>query len=124
MSTFSIGHRRVDQVDILYLKGFLDAHTAPQLENKLESLVNSGLCQIVVNFKELDYISSAGLGVFMVFIEEIRSKDGDIKLVRMQPKVYTVFDLLGFPMLFEILESEDDAVLNFSKNADNASENE
>jgi anti-sigma B factor antagonist len=41
---------------------------------------------IIVNFKDLDYISSAGLGVFMVFIEEIRSGGGDIKLVEMKPK--------------------------------------
>ncbi len=122
MSSFSIEHRLRKPAQILDIKGFLDAHTAPQLETKLESIIREGGYNIVVNFRELDYISSAGLGVFMVFIEEVRNKLGDIKLVSMQPKVFTVFDLLGFPMLFEILEHEDEAIANF-RDAGNESEN-
>ena len=113
MSTFSIEHSKSSQVDVLSLKGFLDAHTAPQLEKKLETVIGEGGNRIVVNFQELNYISSAGLGVFMVFIEEVRSNSGDIKLVAMQKKVFTVFDLLGFPMLFDILDSEEEALEKF-----------
>ena len=59
------------------------------------------------------YISSAGLGVFMAFIEDVRENEGDIKLTNMSPKVYNVFDLLGFPLLYEILKDEQDAVNRF-----------
>jgi anti-sigma B factor antagonist len=64
---------------------------------------------------DLDYISSAGLGVFMGFIEEVREKGGDIKLSNLSQKVYKVFDLLGFPALFEICASEEEAKANFNK---------
>ncbi len=113
MSNFILDQRTVEGTEILYLKGFLDAHTAPQLEAALGGLVQNKKYFIVVNFQDLDYISSAGLGVFMVFIEDIRDQQGDIKLVGMKPKVFTVFDLLGFPMLFDILDSEEDALSKF-----------
>jgi len=58
---------------------------------------------------DLNYISSAGLGVFMGFIEEIREKKGDIKLSNMSDKVFKVFDLLGFPALYQIFKDESDA---------------
>ncbi len=115
MSNFSISVRNHDLATVLHISGFLDAHTAPQLESRLESLIKDGVYKLVVNFDELDYISSAGLGVFMVFIEEIRSNEGDIKLVQMKPKVFTVFDLLGFPMLFDILDNEDEAFVRFNE---------
>jgi anti-sigma B factor antagonist len=50
----------------------------------------------------------------MVFIEEVRASGGDIKLTAMKQKVYTVFDLLGFPMLFDITEKEEEALAKFS----------
>jgi len=82
--------------------GYLDAHTATLLEETMQGVITQGCNRIVVDFEELEYISSAGLGVFMVFIEEVRADRGDIKLAAMKPKVFTVFDLLGFPALFEI----------------------
>jgi anti-sigma B factor antagonist len=50
----------------------------------------------------------------MVFIEEVRATGGDIKLAAMKQKVFTVFDLLGFPMLFDITETEQEALSKFS----------
>ncbi|MDX1702382.1 MAG: STAS domain-containing protein, partial [Melioribacteraceae bacterium] len=64
-------------------------------------------------FEELAYISSAGLGVFMAYIEKIRENNGDIKLSNMSDKVYNIFDLLGFPLLYEIYKTEDEAVKKF-----------
>jgi anti-sigma B factor antagonist len=49
----------------------------------------------------------------MGFIEEVRSNDGDIKLSNMSQRVYKVFDLLGFPALFEIFETEEEAIDKF-----------
>jgi len=110
---FIIQNKHVLGVECLYLHGELDAHTAPELENSIANIIKSGINRILVNFTELDYISSAGLGVFMAFIEEIRDSGGDIKLCNMKPKVFAVFDLLGFPLLFDILEDESDALLKF-----------
>lgn len=113
MSGFEVRRKDQDTVSVLNLAGFLDAHTAPKFEDELLDLIKEERTNIIVNLKDLDYISSAGLGVFMGFIEEIREKGGDIKLSNMSPKVYKVFDLLGFPALYEIYDDEEEAKSRF-----------
>lgn len=115
MEGFEVAKGENDGVSILYIKGYLDAHTAPDLEKAFQSLIDEKKYKIVVNFNELNYISSAGLGVFMGFIEDIRKNGGDIKLTNMKPKIYRVFDLLGFPTLYEILDDEKKAIEKFNK---------
>jgi anti-sigma B factor antagonist len=114
MADFSTSIRESGEVSIINLKGFLDAHTAPTLENNFTQLINDNKFKIVVNFEELAYISSAGLGVFMAFIENIRDNKGDIKLTNMSDKVFNIFDLLGFPLLYEIYKHEQEAIKKFS----------
>lgn len=115
MAEFSTSIKDQGKINVVYLKGFLDAHTAPSLENTFSGLVDNGKYHIVVNFKELAYISSAGLGVFMAFIEKIRENGGDIKLAGMNDKVFNIFDLLGFPLLYEIFKTEEEAVKKFNE---------
>lgn len=115
MSDFKIHLREGDGVNVLELKGYLDAHTAPELESTFQKLLNDKKYKIVVNCKDLTYISSAGLGVFMAYIEDVRKNQGDIKLTNMTPKVYNVFDLLGFPILYEIYKDEKEAITRFQK---------
>lgn len=111
MNPFSSDVRQgPNNVCIIDLSGYLDAHTATDLEKIFLTAYNGGCRRFVVNFTDLDYISSAGLGVFMVFIEAVKRDNGDIKMAAMKPKVFTVFDLLGFPVLFNIHSSVDEAV--------------
>lgn len=116
MSNFSVGFRTNENIQILDLKGELDAHTASDLEAAIHKCQSSGNFQIVINGGELMYISSAGLGVFMAYIEEIRENGGDIKITNLQAKVFNVFDLLGFPLLFDILDTEEEAFTRFRDN--------
>jgi len=115
MSNFSVGFRQHDGVQILDLHGELDAHTAPELEVALQKCLQHGHYNILINGRDLEYISSAGLGVFMAYIEEIREKGGDLKIAELKPGVYNVFDLLGFPLLFDILPSEAEALERFAR---------
>ncbi|NWG28172.1 MAG: STAS domain-containing protein [Ignavibacteriaceae bacterium] len=114
MAEFSTSIKEKGDVSIINLKGYLDAHTAPALENNFTELIKNNKFKIVVNFEDLAYISSAGLGVFMAYIENIRDNKGDIKLAKMSDKVYNIFDLLGFPLLYEIYKDEEEAIKKFS----------
>ena len=114
MTGFEVGRKIEGDVAILYLKGFLDAHTAPDLEKAIRELMEEKQFNILVNFTDLDYISSAGLGVFMGFIEDIRELHGDIRMSDMAPKVFKIFDLLGFPKLYQIFPEEKEALSSFT----------
>lgn len=114
MSEFKVTIRsRDNDIHVLELKGYLDAHTTPVLEDSFQKMLNEKKFRLIVNCKELSYISSAGLGVFMAFIEDVRENRGDIKMSDMSPKVFNIFDLLGFPMLYDIVPSEDEAAGKF-----------
>jgi len=113
MKNFTIAQRQIDTISVLDISGELDAHTASQLENSLKALIDEKQFNIIVNCSRLDYIASAGLGVFMAYIEDVRGLGGDIKLTNMNDRVYNVFDLLGFPTLYDILDNEEEALSGF-----------
>lgn len=114
MSTFTTTVRHgEDGVVIVALHGYLDAHTASEFERELRALIQGGASRIIVDFSDLEYISSAGLGVFMVFIEDVRRDHGDILLASMRENVFSVFDLLGFQVLFTITTTVDQAQQEF-----------
>ena len=115
MAEFSTSIKENGDVSVINLKGYLDAHTAPTLENNFTQLIENSKYKIVVNFEDLAYISSAGLGVFMAYIESIRENKGDIKLTNMSDKVFNIFDLLGFPLLYEIYKKEEEALKKFNE---------
>ncbi len=118
MNDFKIQFRNKNDIVVLELNGYLDAHTAPQLESAIQTFMKEEKYKIIVNCKELVYISSAGLGVFMAYIEEVRKKKGDIIFTNMSQKIYNVFDLLGFPLLYEIYKEEQEAVQKFIDKSD------
>lgn len=70
----------------------------------IEDELSGGRHRLIVDCEKLTYISSAGLGVFMGYIEEIREQEGDIKICGPTPKVRQVFELLGFDSLFHIVD--------------------
>jgi anti-sigma B factor antagonist len=113
MEEFNIKEKHIGDISILYLEGFLDAHTSSILESAFEKLIKESKNRIVINFEKLTYISSAGLGVFMAYIETMRNSKGDIKLCSMSDKIFNIFDMLGFPVLFEIFKQEQSALNKF-----------
>ena len=103
----------VDGLAIITLEGFVDAHTAPQFENAVQAEIDAGRNRIIINCAKLNYISSAGLGVFMTFVEEVRERGGDIKICGLIPKVKHTFEILGFQDIFEMPDEQATAVESF-----------
>ncbi len=88
----------------------VDAASAKTVETQLAELVNSGTRKLVCNFSQNEYISSAGLRVFLSTLKMMKKTDGNIVLCGLQPYVQEVFDMAGFSQLFKIYSSEDEAV--------------
>lgn len=110
---FSVEAADEGNLTVVALRGFLDAHTAPEFEATLQEKIDDGRVRFVVDCGELRYISSAGLGVFMGFIEDLREAGGDLKICGLIPKVREVFELLGFDALFEIRDDRAAALASF-----------
>lgn len=100
-------------VTVVDVEGVLDINTVSDFENLLQELFKKKQYKIVLNMKQLTYISSAGFGVLMSIIKDVRKNKGDIKIVNVSADIYKVFDLLELPGLFHILKTEQDAVGEF-----------
>ncbi len=68
---------------------------------------------IVIDLGNVDYVSSAGWGIFISEIKGIREKGGDLKLVGMIPEVYEVFELLEFHYILKAFDTLQDAIKDF-----------
>ena len=100
-------------VAVVRVDGVVDTMTAGELENVMNSLIEQRRYNIIVDLGGVDYISSAGWGIFISNIREIRQHRGDIKLARMIPSVYEIFELLEFDSILSAFESVEKARLDF-----------
>ena len=98
------------EVRVVSVIGFLDAHTFPELENKLNALIDDGVQYVVLDFGRLEYISSAGLGVLIGVAKKVREKSGDLKLVNLSEKILRIVTLLGFSRILQIFEEQAQAL--------------
>lgn len=103
-----------ENIVCFYLVGQLDAHSAPNLEEEIQKQIDDSSLKFVFNLSNLDYISSAGLGVFMSFIQELREKNGDIKFAELNEKVHNVMELLGFNHIYDITATEKEAIEKYT----------
>ena len=102
-------------IHIVRVHGYLDSSTFPELQEHLESLIAGGVHRIIIEFGDLDYISSAGLGVLMGMLQEVRQYNGDLKLANMSSKIRNLFDMLGFSRLVRIYEDVNTAARAFQE---------
>jgi len=111
MPDFSIGSEEVEGgVNIIRVNGFLDAHTFEEMENSILNLFNESHFKIIVDLSGVDYISSAGAGVFIGAIGTAQENQGNIVLMKPTENVMEVFDLLGLSQLFSFADDVQAAV--------------
>lgn len=82
-------------------------------ENILNALIDKGQTKIILNFSNLNYISSAGLGAIMGAIKNVHRLQGDIKIAGMTSSVFEIFDTFGFTQLFKIYPNVAEAIASF-----------
>jgi len=100
----------VNAVTIVSLKGRLDINTHGQLEAELNALAGKGRNKVLVDAKELDYISSAGLRVLLAGAKQFRKIQGSIGLASLTPTVKQVFEISGFTSIFPIYGTREEAL--------------
>jgi anti-sigma B factor antagonist len=100
-------------IKVVQCKGYIDTTTSALLENTMGDLLAAKNYKIVIDLSGVDYISSAGWGIFISEIKNIRKNKGDLKLVSMKPEVMEIFELLDFTNILEYYKSLDEAIKKF-----------
>jgi len=104
-----------NDMSIIKVGGYIDTTTSAELEHSLETLLKTNNYNIIIDLGTVDYISSAGWGIFISELKGIRDKGGDLKLVNMMPDVYEVFELLEFHYILKAFDSIEEAIADFDK---------
>lgn len=92
----------------IHVIGEVDASSSIYLDESISEATNS-YSKIMVNCEQLDYISSAGLGVFMSYINDMEEKGITLVIYGLSDKVRHVFQILGLDQLLKITENEGEA---------------
>ena len=100
-------------IKIFKLNGRLDSNTSQGFEKRLFEAISDGSKHMVIDFNDLDYISSAGLRVILKTTKALKRDDGRIMLCSMQDYVKEVFEIAGFDSFLPIVATLDDALQAF-----------
>jgi anti-sigma B factor antagonist len=101
------------RVSVMAVSGRVDSATAPDLEAELKKLVDSDKTQIVLDLKDVEYMSSAGLRAMVSTLKAVKRVNGDLRLAAPSPRVEEVLRLAGLTSIFSIHPSREEAVASF-----------
>ena len=102
-----------NNINIFKLNGRLDSNTSQGFEKKIFQAISDGSKNMIIDFKDLDYISSAGLRVLLKATKTLKREDGRIMLCSMQDYVKEVFEIAGFDSFLPIVGTMDEALNAF-----------
>jgi anti-sigma B factor antagonist len=100
-----IESRKENETCTVYVKGEIDAFTAPQLKDKLDSIVVEGT-KLVINMEEVSYIDSTGLGVFVGVLKLTRTNGGSLQLIEVNDRVNRLLKITGLSEIMNVAGRE------------------
>ena len=101
------------EVRIVRISGNLDTQSYSDAQANLMELIDEGTKKILVNFEELDYISSAGLRILLVVAKKLTSSGGELRICCLNESVKEVFDISGFSGIFHVTTNQSLALEDF-----------
>jgi anti-anti-sigma factor len=95
---------------VLHIDGDMDTNTSPEVESYMDELLKKDVRNIILNFKKLKFISSAGLRILLLFAKRTKGISGSLRICEPNGDVKTVFDISGFDSILDIYSTEDEAL--------------
>ena len=97
-------------VDTVEVSGSLDAHNFEQLEELFDACFDQGCYSLVIDISRLEYVSSAGVGVFIGAAGRAQANEGNVVVVAPREAVQEIFDLLGVTHIFPVVATRENAL--------------
>lgn len=106
----NVTEEKTGNVYVLTPEGRLDTTNYQVLEQHLQNITGSNAGNILVDMSKLEYISSSGLRVLLMYLKKIKAVNGRLMLCSMIPDIREVFEISGFVNIFEIFNSREEAL--------------
>jgi anti-sigma B factor antagonist len=101
------------RITSLHLSGRLDAQGGPTLRELWQEYNDQGVNSVLVDLHDVEFIDSIGISALVTGLKQMRAKGGDLKLIGLQPSARAIFELMMLDKVFEIYESEEEALKGF-----------
>ncbi len=105
-----IKQEKRDKAIVMSVIGRLDATTATELESELIPIIEGDRTKIIIDFSQLEYISSAGLRVLLLAMKTTRKVAGELIICSMEDHIKEIFDIAGFLPIFKITGTLEEAL--------------
>lgn len=100
---------------IAYPAGRLDVAVSAELEDQLMKAVeDNSIDRLILNMENVEYMSSSGFRVAIALLRRLSDKGGALKICSLKPAVKRIFDVIELTSLFEIFETEDEALASIN----------
>lgn len=106
-------HIRLEEIEskvILRLEGRIDAATAPILESKIQKLIAEKHFQLLLDFTDVEYLSSAGMRVLLASLKKLKAQHGIFAIFSVTEDVGEIIRLAGFDKVLHIFLNEQEAL--------------
>lgn len=100
----------LDEITAVAVKGRVDSTSANGLKDQLGEIIRSGSTRVVIDLKDVSYISSAGFRTLLITARTVEQVSGRLVLCGLAAEVRRLFDIAAFTELFTILANRDEAV--------------
>ncbi len=108
--------RHVDGVTVLDLSGRITLGEASgKLRSAVQDALGAGSKKILLNLADVNYIDSAGLGELVSAYTTVKNAGGELKLLNLTKKVQDLLVITKLLTVFDVRESEQDALKSFSR---------
>jgi anti-sigma B factor antagonist len=109
-----IAEQQAGGITVVEIKGRIDSNTAKAFGERLTGLIKAGRVRLVVDFKNIIYISSAGFRALLVAGRLAEETNGTLALCSLSAEIQRLFDLGAFTDLFVIYPSRDEGIAKLS----------
>jgi len=113
--SFNIKEERNGDVLILRPGGRLDAITSPSMELQIFNMINKGQIKLLLDLKDIGYLSSAGMRMLLSITKKLRPVFGKMVLCSVTPNVMDVLKMSGFDHVLLICLTEEEALRQFGQ---------
>ena len=97
-------------ISLIAIRGSLDTMFAYKFEEEVDALINEGQRKYVIDLAEVEYISSAGIGVLSAFILRLQRQQGVVRFINLPENVDEILHLTHLIRIFTISESQEHAL--------------
>lgn len=105
-----ISTEQIDSTTVVRMSGNLDTNTSGPAHQKLDALIEEGNTHLLVNLRQVAFVSSAGLRILLATAKRLNGTEGTLKISDLNETVNEVFEISGFNSILNVFSTEEDAL--------------